>query len=53
MTTSRVLDGTAQGELLVSSDTMMDGYWRRPELTAASIVHPFRDGVVTSLVSHG
>ncbi len=33
----RALDGAAEGELLVSSDTMMDGYWRRPELTAASI----------------
>ncbi len=34
----RVLDGVAEGELLVSSDTMMAGYWGRPELTAAAIV---------------
>ena len=33
----RVLDGACEGELLVSTDTMMEGYWRRPELTAASI----------------
>ena len=34
----RTLDGPCEGELLVSTDTMMAGYWRRPELTAASIV---------------
>jgi amino acid adenylation domain-containing protein len=33
----QVIDGVGDGELLVSSDTMMEGYWRRPELTAASI----------------
>ncbi len=33
----RALDGAVVGELLVSTDTMMDGYWRRPELTARSI----------------
>jgi amino acid adenylation domain-containing protein len=33
----RVLNGAGEGELLVSSDTMMDGYWRRPELTAGSV----------------
>lgn len=34
----RALDGSCEGHLLVSTDTMMRGYWRRPELTAASIV---------------
>jgi len=34
----RALDGACEGELLVSTDTMMDRYWRRPELTATSIV---------------
>ncbi len=33
----QVLEGGCDGELLVSTDTMMDGYWRRPELTAAAI----------------
>jgi amino acid adenylation domain-containing protein len=33
----RAIEGAGDGELLVSSDTLMDGYWRRPELTAASI----------------
>jgi amino acid adenylation domain-containing protein len=32
------------GVLLVASDTMMEGYWRRDDLTAASIVHD-DDGV--------
>ena len=32
-----VLEGPGDGELLVSSATMMEGYWRRPELTAAAI----------------
>ena len=30
-------DGTFSGELVVSTSTMMLGYWRRPDLTAASI----------------
>jgi amino acid adenylation domain-containing protein len=34
----RALDGACEGELLVRTDTMMDSYWRRPELTSASIV---------------
>ena len=33
----QAIEGAGDGELLVSSDTMMVGYWRRPELTAASI----------------
>jgi acyl-coenzyme A synthetase/AMP-(fatty) acid ligase len=33
----QAIEGVGDGELLVSSDTMMEGYWRRPELTAASI----------------
>lgn len=42
----QVLAGACEGELLVSSDTMMEGYWRRPELTAASI--GIRPGTGTS-----
>ncbi len=33
----QVLEGPCEGELIVSTDTMMEGYWRRPGLTAASI----------------
>lgn len=33
-----VIDDGSPGHLLVSSDTMMDRYWRRDDLTAASIV---------------
>ena len=33
----RALGGACEGQLLVSTDTMMDGYWRRPDLTAAAI----------------
>jgi len=32
-----VIDDRTPGHLLVSSDTMMDRYWRRDDLTAASI----------------
>jgi amino acid adenylation domain-containing protein len=34
----RALEGACEGELLVRTDTMMDSYWRRPELTTASMV---------------
>jgi acyl-CoA synthetase (AMP-forming)/AMP-acid ligase II len=33
----RVLEGATEGELLVSTDTMMDSYWGRPDLTSAAI----------------
>jgi amino acid adenylation domain-containing protein len=33
-----VIDDQTPGHLLVSTDTMMDRYWRRDDLTAASIV---------------
>ncbi len=33
----RVVADGEQGELLVSTDTMMHGYWNRPDLTAAAI----------------
>lgn len=41
----RVVDGTTPGQLLVAADTMMDRYWGRPDLTAASIVDRIEDGV--------